>query len=95
MPLYKLLKKSDRFQWTNEAMKAFDRLKSFLAKPPTLISPEPDEPLMLYITATMQVVSVPLVVERDDCWHFLASSPGSLVPANGTRKLVGYFNDHE
>ena len=38
MPLYKLLKKSDQFWWADKAQEAFDRLKSFLAAPLTLVS---------------------------------------------------------
>jgi hypothetical protein len=36
MLLYKLLRKSDRFQWMDEAQEAFDWLKTFLAEPPTV-----------------------------------------------------------
>jgi hypothetical protein len=65
MPLYKRLKKSDHFTWTDEAQEAFDRLKAFLLTPPTLVSLEKGEPLLLYIATTTQVVSAALVVERD------------------------------
>nr|ABA96229.2 retrotransposon protein, putative, unclassified [Oryza sativa Japonica Group] len=33
---------------------------------PVLVAPEPDEPLLLYLAATPQVVSAALVVERDE-----------------------------
>ena len=63
MPLYKLLRKSDHFTRTNEVQEAFEKIKAFLATAPTLVSPEKDELLLLYIAATTQVVSVTLVVE--------------------------------
>jgi dsDNA-binding SOS-regulon protein len=65
MPLYKRLKKSDHFTWIDKAQEAFDRLKAFLLTPPTLVSPEKGELLLLYIAATTQVVSAALIVERD------------------------------
>ena len=36
---------------------------------PTLVSSEKGEPLLLYIAATTQVVSVALVVEREESGH--------------------------
>lgn len=66
MPLYKLLKKSERFMWTQEAQEAFDRLKSFLTTPPVLTSPSVGETLLLYTTGTTCIVSVALVVEQEE-----------------------------
>jgi hypothetical protein len=71
MPLYKLLKKSDHFQWTNEAQEALDKLKTLLTSPPMLVSPAPAEDMLLYIAATTQVVSSALVVEREEPGHAL------------------------
>ena len=48
-----------------EAQEAFDKLKMFLVMVPMLVSPEKGEPL-LYIAATMQVVSAALVVEQEE-----------------------------
>jgi hypothetical protein len=36
LPLYKLMKKSDRFMWTPEAQEALDSLKNLLKSPPIL-----------------------------------------------------------
>jgi hypothetical protein len=66
LPLYKLLKKSDPFRWTDEAAQALESLKDLLTSPPVLASPEPGEILLLYIAATERVVSTALVVERDE-----------------------------
>jgi hypothetical protein len=40
MPLYKLLKKSNTFVWTEEAQQALDNLKTLLTSAPVLITPE-------------------------------------------------------
>jgi ribonuclease HI len=70
LPLYKLLKKSDRFEWTDEAHQALEGLKKLLTEPPVLVPPREREPL-LYIAATTQVVSAVIVVEREEEGHAL------------------------
>nr|ABA97545.1 retrotransposon protein, putative, unclassified [Oryza sativa Japonica Group] len=66
LPLFKLLKRSGPFTWTEEAERVLTQLKAYLSSPPVLVAPEPDEPLLLYLAATPQVVSAALVVERDE-----------------------------
>src|SRR5664279_3083815 len=65
LPFFKLLKKSGPLKWTPEADVALQDLKIYLVTPPILVAPRPCEPLLLYITATNQVVSAVLVVERE------------------------------
>jgi hypothetical protein len=64
--LYKLMKKSDHFTWTPKAQEALDYLKNMLKSPPILTAPTSEEPMLLYISATTQVVSAALVVERKE-----------------------------
>jgi hypothetical protein len=64
LPLYRLLKKSEHFSWTPEAEEALTRLKATLSKPPILVPLATGESLLLYVTATTQVVSVAIVVKR-------------------------------
>jgi hypothetical protein len=64
LPFFQLLKKRGSFEWTPEADQAFLVLKKYLSSPPILVSPRPNELLLLYVSATTQVVSVALVVER-------------------------------
>jgi hypothetical protein len=65
LPFYALMKKSDeKFEWMKEADVAFAQLKKVLSTPPVLVAPNEKDPLLLYITATHQVVSTVLVVER-------------------------------
>jgi len=69
LPFFKLLMKSDKFEWNEEAAVAFQQLKDFLKTPPVLSAPEDGETLLLYIAATTHMVSTALVVERDEPGH--------------------------
>jgi hypothetical protein len=66
LPLYKLMKKFDHFTWTSEAQEALDSLKNILKRPPILTALTTKEPMLVYISAMTQVVSVALVVEREE-----------------------------
>jgi hypothetical protein len=69
LPFFKLVKKSDKFQWTDEADRALEELKTFLTSPPVMVPPAPKETLLLYIFASTQVVSAVLVAERPEEGH--------------------------
>ena len=66
LPFYTLMRKSDKFEWNEEAEKAFQNLKQVLSTPPVLVAPRENEPLLLYIAATHQVVSTVLEVQRNE-----------------------------
>jgi hypothetical protein len=66
LPFFKLLMKTDKFVWDDEAQKAFEALKESLTTPPIMTSPIPKETLLLYIFATTNVVSTILVAEREE-----------------------------
>jgi hypothetical protein len=57
LPFFKLLKKADKFVWDDEAQKAFEALKESFTMPPIMTPPIPKETLLLYISATTNVVS--------------------------------------
>jgi hypothetical protein len=59
-------KSDDKFEWTEEADVAFAQLKKVLFTPPVLVAPKEKEPLLLFIAATHQVVSIVLVVGRSE-----------------------------
>jgi hypothetical protein len=61
---FKLLKKQDKFQWTQEVQEAFEDLKKYLTTPPTLVAPEPHKNLQLYISTTSNVVSTAIIIEQ-------------------------------
>ena len=71
LPLYRRLKKTDRFTWTPEAQEALDKLKVLLTKASILVPSAEGEPLLLYVVATTQVVSAALVVEQGEEGHAL------------------------
>ncbi|KAK1641527.1 hypothetical protein QYE76_059332 [Lolium multiflorum] len=66
LPFYGLIKQGEKFQWNEEADRAFENLKRTISTPPILVAPKEKEPLLLYIAATPQVVSTALVVEREE-----------------------------
>jgi hypothetical protein len=66
LPFFKLLKKADKFVWDDEAQKAFEALKESLTTPLVMTPLIPKETLLLYISATTNVVSTVLVAEREE-----------------------------
>src|ERR1043165_3780819 len=64
LPFYQLLRKGEKFEWTEEARQAFVDLKKMLSTPPVLAVSKEREQLYLYIAARSSVVSTTLVVER-------------------------------
>jgi hypothetical protein len=69
LPFFKLLRKSGPFVWTQEVDEAFQELKQYLMSLPIMVAPKPDEPLLLYIMATTEVVSIVLVTEQPEPKH--------------------------
>lgn len=71
LPLYKLLKKSECFEWSDKVQRALDEVKRILSNPSVLTPLALGEPLLLYVVGTNQVVSIVLVVEREEEGHVL------------------------
>ena len=69
MPLYRLLWRTDHFEWTDVATAGLEEIKALLASNPILAAPNVGEPMLLYISATHQLVSAVLVVEREHDGH--------------------------
>ena len=65
LPLYRLLRCTEHFEWTDAATAGLEEIKAVLATNPILAAPNVGEPMLLYIPATHQVVSAVLVVERE------------------------------
>ena len=66
LPFFKLLKKTDKFEWTEEANEAFKRLKTYLTTSPILTPPKKYEDMMMYIAATSTMISIAIAVEREE-----------------------------
>jgi hypothetical protein len=71
LPLYHLLRKTERFTWTPEAEEALGNLNALLTNAPILVPPAAGEALLIYVAATTQVVSATIVVERQEEGHTL------------------------
>jgi ribonuclease HI len=71
LPLYRLLRKTERFTWTPEAEEALGNLKALLTSAPILVPPATGEALLIYVAATTQVVSAAIVIERREEGHAL------------------------
>jgi hypothetical protein len=71
LPLYRLLRKAERFTWTPEAEESLGNLKALLTNAPILVPPAAGEALLIFIAATTQVVSATVIVERREEGHAL------------------------
>jgi ribonuclease HI/transposase InsO family protein len=71
LPLYRLLRKAERFAWTPDAEEALSNVKALLTNAPILVPPAVGEALLIYVAATTQVVSAAIVVERREEGHAL------------------------
>jgi hypothetical protein len=71
LPLYRLLRKVERFTWTPEAEEALRNLKALLTNALILVPPAAGEALLIYVATTTQVVSAAIIVERREEGHAL------------------------
>jgi hypothetical protein len=69
LPFFKLLKRQEKFQWTEEAERTLQDLKQHLQSPLVLTAPLPREDLLLYIAVTTHVISSAIVIERSEEGH--------------------------
>ena len=51
-PIFQLLKKEVPTAWNKQCQEAFEKIKSYLMKPPILVPPALKKPLLLYLTTT-------------------------------------------
>jgi hypothetical protein len=65
LPFSSVLRGSAKVEWGLEQQKAFDDLRQYLQRLPTLSSPEQGQPLILYVSFTYIVVSGALVIEKE------------------------------
>ena len=108
-PFFLLINKWKGFEWTEECATAFQQLKDYLARPPIMSSPEPDEVLFAYIAVGLYAVSLVLIrvdngVQRPVYYvskslheaevRYLPLEKVILALVLGTRKLLHYFQAH-
>ncbi|KAI3457130.1 hypothetical protein Pfo_013793 [Paulownia fortunei] len=65
LPFFKILRKADKFEWTEKCQRAFDELKNFLAKLPLLTKPVQGETLYVYMSVGTSAVSSVLLREEE------------------------------
>ena len=105
-PFFLLMNKWKGFEWTEECAIAFQQLKDYLARPPIISSPKPDEVLFAYIAVAPYAVSLVLIrVDYGLQWpvyyvskplyeaevHYLPLEKAIMAVVLGTRKLPYYF----
>ena len=108
-PFFLLINKWKGFEWTKECATAFQQLKDYLARPPIMSSPEPDEVFFAYIAMAPYAVSLVLIwvdcgVQRPVYYvskslHeakvcYLPLEKAILAVVLDTRKLSHYFQAH-
>ena len=49
-PLFRLLKKDVPTVWNEQCQEAFKKIKNYLMKPPILVLPIPEKPILFYFT---------------------------------------------
>ena len=59
-PFFKLLNKWKGFEWTEECVLAFQKLKEYFSRPPIMSKPEVDKVLFAYIVVASHAVSLVL-----------------------------------
>jgi hypothetical protein len=69
LPFFKLLKKTSKFKWIEEAKEVFESLKVYLTSSHILTPPKKHKDMMLYISVTSTVLSAAIVVEREEEGH--------------------------
>ncbi|XP_065620485.1 uncharacterized protein LOC136063692 [Quercus suber] len=108
-PFFSLINKWKEFEWTEECASAFQQLKDYLARPPIMSRPEPDEVMFAYIAVVPYAVSLVLIRVDQDVQRpvyyvskslheaeirYLPLEKAILVVVLGTRKLPHYFQAH-
>nr|KYP39701.1 Retrovirus-related Pol polyprotein from transposon 297 family [Cajanus cajan] len=64
-PILGLLKKANRFQWTDECEESFQLFKKRLGTPPVLTKLTPDREVVLYMAVSGEAISASLIQEQD------------------------------
>lgn len=65
LSFFKMMKRTGPLDWTPEADQAFQDLKRYLPMPPIMVAPRLNEPLLLYLVATLQMTCAVLIMERE------------------------------
>ncbi|GAU40233.1 hypothetical protein TSUD_219430 [Trifolium subterraneum] len=64
-PIFRLLRKNQGIDWTEDCQKAFDSIKEYLMEPPILIPPVEGRPLIMYLTVLEECMGC-VLGQQDD-----------------------------
>ncbi|XP_020234743.1 uncharacterized protein LOC109814671 [Cajanus cajan] len=64
-PVVRLLRKANKFEWSDECEKAFQTLKERLGSPPVLSKPDPEVPIVVYLCVSNDTISTVLIQEKE------------------------------
>ena len=76
-PLFKLLRKGEKFEWNDDCQVAFNKIKTYLQTPHFISPPDPKKPLLLYLAISENLMGSILAQEGKE-WH--------------TKKAIYYLN---
>ena len=103
-PFFLLLHKWKEFEWTDECIVAFQKLKQYLSRPPIMSSPVVDEVLFAYIAISFVLIRVDSGIQRPVYYvskslneaeeRYLPLEKAILVVVHATIKLPHYFEAH-
>ena len=108
-PFFLLLHKWKEFQWSEECVIAFQKLKRYLSYPPIMSSSVVDEVLFAYIAVALYAISLVLIrvdsgIQRPVYYvskslneievRYLPLEKAILAVVHATRKLPHYFQAH-
>ena len=65
-PLFKLLRKGEKFEWDSQCQEAFNKIKAYLQNPPVLSPPNPTKPLLLYLSISENSMECMLAQEEGE-----------------------------
>ncbi|XP_012857161.1 PREDICTED: uncharacterized protein LOC105976442 [Erythranthe guttata] len=110
LPFFKILRGGKKFEWDEACQKAFVELKSYLASPPLLTKPQPEDTLLLYLAISANAVSTVLIRDggkgHQPIYYISRALQGAeqrytnmeklaLALINAARKLRPYFQSHQ
>ncbi|XP_012851807.1 PREDICTED: uncharacterized protein LOC105971499 [Erythranthe guttata] len=110
LPFFKILRGGKKFEWDEACQKAFTELKSYLASPPLLTKPQPEDTLLLYLATSADAVSAVLIRDggkgHQPIYYISRALQGAeqrytnmeklaLALINAARKLRPYFQSHQ
>jgi len=98
-PIIKLLKKTTKFEWTDECEQNFQQLKTFMASPPVIQKPNVREPIIVYLAVSNEAEERPVYfvsrVLHDAETRYQMVEKIALALVITARRMRMYFQNHK